>query len=412
MGLLDWIRRRVSPQQATQPTYPGPVVPHVPQPPEPAPAPTPEIQPDPEPTPQNDLAPEGWFMPQYRDRDICDWIGDIADLKREGRLEEALELATGCMHAMVAAAEINPANVMEYYVIQVGIIQRKLKDYASEVEMLTDWLGRDLPAPRDDYRLEIRKRLAKAQALHAKAEGRDPSAFNAEWKRLVELSKKSKEPKAVEHASSGISTGRSLAHPKPRSSTSRPARRSGSRFVPSPAELLTPTFVAVDFETANRYSGASACQIALVKVHNGMIVERYSTLLKPPQELSYFEFTDLHGISARKVKRAPMWPHIAGDVSRFVSGLPVYAHNASFDAGVWRDLDVYFNTTSLPEPFFCTYRTARQIIPGLENYKLPTVVNACVPRYRLRHHKADSDAEACAFIVMSFQSLVANGGAF
>lgn len=42
-------------------------------------------------------------------------------------------------------------------------------------------------------------------------------------------------------------------------------------------------------------------------------------------------------------------------------------------------------------------------MPGLVNYKLPTVVGACAPDFRLTHHTADSDAEACALIVAALQ---------
>ena len=68
-------------------------------------------------------------MPKYQGIDICDWVEVIAKLKREGDLQQALGLASACMQAMQAEALRNPANVMEYYVAQVAIIQMKLKDY-------------------------------------------------------------------------------------------------------------------------------------------------------------------------------------------------------------------------------------------------------------------------------------------
>ncbi len=346
----------------------------------------------------------GWFMPKYKGRDICDWGIEIARLKREAKLDDALALATGCMQEMMKAAQKSPVNVMEHYVIEVAIILHKMKKYADEVAMIEDWLNRGFPAPREDFRLDLRKRLAKAQELWAKSEGRDWSTFNAEWKQLVALAKQQKQA-AAEATAPVISSGRSTVQP----AGSYRRQRSSSRLIPSESELLAHGFVAVDFETANSDGGASACQIALVKVMKGEIVDRYSTLLKPPPGYDLFEFTYLHGIDAHDVKHAPMWPSVSSLVSQFIDGLPVYAHNASFDASVWRDLDSFFGTHSLPHPFFCSYRTARQIVPGLENYKLPTVVAACAPGYHLDHHRADSDAEACALIVTSLQQLVLNG---
>ena len=98
-----------------------------------------------------------------------------------------------------------------------------------------------------------------------------------------------------------------------------------------------------------------------------------------------------------------MYKRQADTVSHFVDGATVYAHNAAFDSRVWRQLDEHFGTTTLPAPFFCSYRTAQRLIPGLPNYKLPTVLHACAPNYQLNHHRADSDAEACALIVCELQ---------
>lgn len=83
----------------------------------------------------------------------------------------------------------------------------------------------------------------------------------------------------------------------------------------------------------------------------------------------------------------------------------MFAHNASFDAGVWSGLDGFFQTRTRPAGFYCSYRTARHLVPGLANYKLPTVTAHLVPGYRLDHHRADSDAEACALIVAALQRL-------
>ena len=77
--------------------------------------------------------------------------------------------------------------------------------------------------------------------------------------------------------------------------------------------------------------------------------------------------------------------------------------NAVFDARVWRELDEYYQVNTYPHSFHCSYRLAARVMPHLENHKLPTVAAACVPGFQLNHHRADSDAEACALIVASLQ---------
>ena len=117
--------------------------------------------------------------------------------------------------------------------------------------------------------------------------------------------------------------GASNATPADFMSTRRTQRR--SFFVPSPSQIAEPSFVAVDFETANRMGGVSACQVAMVKVLDGQIVDRLNTLIRPPKGWDSFEFTYLHGISAADVADAPGWINIADTVSHFVDGATVYA---------------------------------------------------------------------------------------
>lgn len=233
----------------------------------------------------------------------------------------------------------------------------------------------------------------------AKQRGEDSSEHHAQWKHFVELEKARK---AAATSSVPISsTGRSALAPEEVLYT---RRRKRPRWIAPEDILASQSFVAVDFETANRQGGVSACQIALVKVEAGRVVDRANTLIKPPSGFDQFEFTYLHGISGRDVQNAPMWPDIAEWTAAFHGGLPVYAHNAPFDAGVWNALDSFYGTHTAPEIFFCSYRTAQRFVPGLENYRLPTVTNALVPGFKLDHHRADSDAEACALIIAALQS--------
>lgn len=390
MGLFGWISKALNPKRGEQRKisrqFSGPTAPR--------------SYPATDSLEVVDANADGWFMPKYCGRNICDWVDDVKSLKRDGDLDQALVIAHGCMDAMVDAARHNPINVMEFYVNQVAIIQHKIKDYTSEIETIEGWLGLEFPAPRQDYRLGLQKRLAKAYELLAKERGEDSAAYRAEWKRLLELEKTQKS--AAKTTSAVPSTGKSFLPPDV--AYVRFRRRSG--WVAPRDVLSCPSFVAVDFETANSLGGVSACQLALVKVDRGRVVDRAATLIKSPAGFDEFEFTYLHGISARDVRNSPMWPDVAGFASRFVNGLPVHAHNASFDAKVWEDLDSFFGTQTAPNRFFCSYRTARKLVPGLDNYKLPTVTNALVPGYRLNHHEAESDAEACALIVAALQSLI------
>ncbi|QPK83844.1 3'-5' exoribonuclease [Corynebacterium qintianiae] len=177
-------------------------------------------------------------------------------------------------------------------------------------------------------------------------------------------------------------------------------------YIPTREALCCAEFVTVDFETANRLSPASACQVALVKVAGDRVADTLVTYLRPPEEYTRFDFTYIHGIDAADVDGAPTWYDIADEVHDFVGDLPVWAHNAPFDASVWRALDAYYFTGTFPRQFYCTCRTARRLVPGLRDYKLPTVTSYCAPTFELVHHTADSDALACAHIVGKFRRSV------
>ncbi len=66
------------------------------------------------------------------------------------------------------------------------------------------------------------------------------------------------------------------------------------------AKAAGPTFVAIDFETADT-GRDSACAVGVVRVEAGRVVRREHRLIRPPRRT--FQFTYLHGISWRDVER-------------------------------------------------------------------------------------------------------------
>jgi DNA polymerase-3 subunit epsilon len=157
-----------------------------------------------------------------------------------------------------------------------------------------------------------------------------------------------------------------------------------------------PDFVALDFETAD-YRPDSACAVALVRVSGGEIVRREHRLIRPPRKA--FAFTHLHGISWADVAGSPpfgeVWPELQGLLAG--AGF-IAAHNAPFDRGVLRTCSAAAGLAVPPQPFLCTVRLARR------TWRLPRANLPAVCRHlnlALDHHRADSDAEACARIVLA-----------
>jgi DNA polymerase-3 subunit epsilon len=156
-----------------------------------------------------------------------------------------------------------------------------------------------------------------------------------------------------------------------------------------------PTFVALDFETAD-YPRDSACALGLVRVENHQIVRRTYYLIRPPRRR--FAFTYLHGITWEDVAGQPTFAELWPGLNPILEGVDfLAAHNASFDRAVLQKCceTAGFNPPRIP--FRCTVQLARQ------TWNIyPTKLNNVCDHLgiTLKHHHAASDAEACALIVI------------
>jgi DNA polymerase III subunit epsilon len=157
-------------------------------------------------------------------------------------------------------------------------------------------------------------------------------------------------------------------------------------------------FAAIDFETAN-YGADSACAVGVVIVEGGRIVRRMHEMIRPPS--SQFVFTYIHGLTWNDVKKAPAFDEVWAGIERELTDVAfLAAHNAPFDRGVLGACCATYGLSIPERPFVCTVRLARaqwEIRPT----RLPDVCHYL--GIRLRHHQADSDAEACARIVIAAQ---------
>ena len=160
-----------------------------------------------------------------------------------------------------------------------------------------------------------------------------------------------------------------------------------------------PSFVAIDFETADQ-GRDSACAVALVRVEGGRIVRRETRLVRPPRQR--FVLTHIHGLSWEMVADQPpfaeAWPELEETLG---AAAFLAAHNASFDRGV---LSACCRAAGLAPPrldFVCTLALSRRTW-DLRSHALPSVCRHLgIP---LRHHDPASDAEACARILLAAAS--------
>lgn len=150
------------------------------------------------------------------------------------------------------------------------------------------------------------------------------------------------------------------------------------------------SFTAIDFETAQGYRW-SICQVGLVRVENGKIVEEINLLVQPPNNYYWERFTDIHGISAKDTRNSPTFDMVWHQIEPFITNQNVVAHNGlSFDFPVLSETLKYYGMQAPLYEKHCTYRMFKDNLASL----------CKIHGIELNHHDALSDAKACAELFM------------
>ncbi len=157
-------------------------------------------------------------------------------------------------------------------------------------------------------------------------------------------------------------------------------------------------YVVVDVETTGG-SGDShrVTEIGAVKLCNGRIVDRFSTLLNPQRPIPP-GITRLTGITPAMVEDAPYFSDIADDFEAFLQGAIFVAHNVEFDYGfIAREFGRLGRRFRYPR--LCTCASMRRLYPGHRSYSLAALAEAYDIPLR-NHHRALCDAEAAAQLLL------------
>lgn len=157
-------------------------------------------------------------------------------------------------------------------------------------------------------------------------------------------------------------------------------------------------FAAIDFETANQCR-SSVCSVGVVIVHDGMIVDRFYSLIQPTPNYYTHWTTEIHGLTHNDTDNAPIFPEVWKQINPLIKGLPLVAHNSPFDEGCLRSVFKTYEMEYPEYPFYCTLKASRKLQPELPNHRLDSVAETC--NFNLtNHHNAIADAEACAAIAL------------
>lgn len=156
---------------------------------------------------------------------------------------------------------------------------------------------------------------------------------------------------------------------------------------------MNTSFTAVDFETAT--NDRMACQIGIVVVKNGIVVDRIVRLIQPPYNKYDANTIAVHHITPDQTKSSPTFDKVWDEIKEYFINTTIVAHNAQFDEDVLNRNLLYYGIPPMGiSSFECTCNLYNRI--GLhdlcEAFGMPTD----------GHHDALFDAECCAYFYLNY----------
>ncbi len=158
------------------------------------------------------------------------------------------------------------------------------------------------------------------------------------------------------------------------------------------------TFNAIDVETANADPG-SICQIGVVRIEAGELVESHSILVNPETRFNPSN-TRLHGISEATVKGSKTLPQMQAELRRLMEDMVLVSHTSFDRVAIDRALDRY-EIDLIQATWLDSAAIARAAWP--ERYRRTGWSLAGIAGdlgITFRHHDAVEDARAAAEIVL------------
>lgn len=153
------------------------------------------------------------------------------------------------------------------------------------------------------------------------------------------------------------------------------------------------TVIVLDFETTglSPNMGDRAIEIGAVKLEDGIIVDRFQSLMNPGMQISGF-IENYTGITNLMLKKAPPCSKVMHEFSDFIGDYNLVAHNASFDSR-FLDSECGLIKRKYSGDWACSMLAARRVYPDAPNHKLGTLVAYKDLPNDGTFHRALADAE-------------------
>lgn len=169
--------------------------------------------------------------------------------------------------------------------------------------------------------------------------------------------------------------------------------------------------VCFDLETTGLDSeNDRIIEIGACIIREGQICETYSTFVDPEMPISA-KITDITGISPEMVVGAPKEKEAVEEFLKFCGGLPLVAHNASFDIGFIRSACMrhHINNDGRDLVSVDTVTLSQSLLTDLSKFKLDSLTRYFkLPAFN--HHRATDDAIALGRIYLKLVDLLHEKG--
>ena len=134
-------------------------------------------------------------------------------------------------------------------------------------------------------------------------------------------------------------------------------------------------YVVVDLETTGLDpSFDEIIEIAAIRVCKGEVVEEYTSLVKPEQELDEY-ITELTGITPQMLEAAPSVSEVLPVFLDFVKDDIVVGHNVNFDINFIYDVTMQILKKPFSNNFVDTMRISRRLYPTESHHRLQDLVS-------------------------------------
>jgi len=150
-------------------------------------------------------------------------------------------------------------------------------------------------------------------------------------------------------------------------------------------------FTALDFETMTACR-TSACAIGLVRCEDGVIIQKFYSLIRPVPDDREKTNTFVHGISPEQAAKAPTWAQLYPSIAHLIDGQKLVCHNADFDLDVLQRTSDYYGLHPRPIAAVDTATlTSASLEDACAKYGIPLT----------NHHDPLDDATATAKVLLN-----------